>query len=217
MDLASKYSPKTWGDYLGQPKVLKTLDQLRQHGGLAGRAYFVTGKSGTGKGSLAWLLAREVAEEWNITQCAANSLTAARVREMANAARYIGLGAKRGVVLLVDEVHGIRNDVLQVLLVVCDTGNIPAHVVWIFTTTIDNEELLFEKKSDADPFRSRCTMLELTTQGLAKIFAARAQEIAKAEGLDGQPIEKYVRLVNDCKANFRMALNRIGQGEMLIG
>lgn len=44
---------------------------------------------------------------------------------------------------------------------------------------------------------------------------ARALEIAQAEGLDGQPLAKYKRLVQDCKNSMRAVLQRIDAGEML--
>ena len=38
MNLADKYRPTTWGDVVGQDKVVSRLRALAAHGGLAGRA-----------------------------------------------------------------------------------------------------------------------------------------------------------------------------------
>ena len=46
----------------------------------------------------------------------------------------------------------------------------------------------------ADGLDGRCVDLPLARRDLAKPFAARAQEIAKREGLDGKPLAAYVRL-----------------------
>lgn len=46
-------------------------------------------------------------------------------------------------------------------------------------------------------------------------MAKKAKEIAHSEGLDGQPLSKYKRLVNDNKANMRAVLTKIESGEML--
>jgi hypothetical protein len=63
---------------------------------------------------------------------------------------------------------------------------------------------------------SRCTKLELTTDGLAFAFANRAKEIATVEGLDfGAPIERYHALVVECQLNFRDVLNRLEAGEFM--
>ncbi len=55
----------------------------------------------------------------------------------------------------------------------------------------------------------------LARRDLARAFAKRAREIAVKEGLDGQPIARYVKLANDCKANFRAMLMAVESGEML--
>ena len=62
---------------------------------------------------------------------------------------------------------------------------------------------------------SRCLRVQLTSYGVKKAFAAHAKRIAGAEGLDGQPIAKYERLIQDCKNNLRAALSAIEMGTML--
>lgn len=62
---------------------------------------------------------------------------------------------------------------------------------------------------------SRCKVFTFTNQGLCQDMAKRAKEIAGIENLDGQPIGKYVRLVQDCKNNMRQVLQRIDACEMM--
>lgn len=58
-------------------------------------------------------------------------------------------------------------------------------------------------------------MAPMAAGPLTKAFAKRALEIARAEGCDGQPIERYERLALECKHNLRQMLSRIEAGEML--
>ena len=64
---------------------------------------------------------------------------------------------------------------------------------------------------------SRCLPLALARRDLAKAFAQRAKEIAEREGLDGRPLEQYVRLIQKHRQNFRAALQEVESGAMLAG
>ena len=211
LSLYEQYRPKCWSDVLGQAKVIGRIDTLR-HRGLAGRAYWLSGQSGTGKTTIARLLADELADEMMVDEVDAETLTPTRLQEWERSGALRGWG-KGGRVYIVNEAHGMGKAVLRQLLVTLE--RIPSHVVWIFTTTREGEKNLFGDHEDAHPLMSRCCELPLTTQGLAKPFAERARDIAQAEGLNGQPLSAYVRLLQSCKNNMRQALQRIENGEML--
>jgi len=212
MQLHEKYRPKQWGDVVGQPRALATIERLRPRG-LAGRAYWVSCKSGVGKTTIAKLLAEDVADPINVEEYDAAELTPAKIRDMEKASYCTRLGGKPGLAYLVNEAHGLRSDAVRQLLVTLE--RIPSHVVWVFTTTKAGQESLFADEIDAHPLISRCQVITLAERDLAKPFAQRAKEIAEREQLDGQALDAYIRLVNDNKANFRAVLHAIDGGVML--
>ena len=65
--LTEQYRPTTWAEVVGQDKVVQRVQTLAQRG-LAGRAYWLSGQSGTGKTTIARLIAAEVAGEWDIEE-----------------------------------------------------------------------------------------------------------------------------------------------------
>lgn len=212
MTLHEKYRPRTWSDVVGQSKALAVLDSLRSRGGLAGRAYWIAGKSGTGKTIIAELLAADVAHECCIERYTARTLMPSDVATIQRGLAFRGL-ERGGRAVIVNESHGLRADTSESLLDALEA--IPSHAVWIFTTTVEGQKEFCFDDSDAFPLLSRCLRLDLAQRDLAKPFAERARMIAQAEGLDGQPIEKYVKLANECRGNLRAMLQEIEAGRMM--
>ena len=75
--LFERYRPRSWSEVIGQDKAVRALLALRDKGQLSGRAYWLSGKSGTGKTTIARLLAADVADEFMTTEVDATGLTVA--------------------------------------------------------------------------------------------------------------------------------------------
>ena len=50
--LTEQYRPQAWADVVGQDKIVQRIQALAKRG-LAGRAYWISGQSGTGKTTIA--------------------------------------------------------------------------------------------------------------------------------------------------------------------
>jgi len=212
MNLYEKYRPQTFDDVLGQEKAVKTIERILERG-WGGQAFWLSGASGTGKTTLGRIIAAVGADEFCIEEYdSADKLTFDALDKIEDGQTMYGWG-KGGRAYIVNEAHGLRGPTVRRLLGLLE--RIPRHVVWVFTTTREGEQKLFEDQTDASPLMSRCVEVRLTNQGLCKPFADRARQIAQAENMDGQPVEAYEKLAKACKNNMRMMLQRIEAGAMM--
>lgn len=215
--LFEKYRPKGWPDVVGQEATCRQIECLKSRG-LGGRGYWLSGLSGTGKTSLAYLLAAEVAGDLGTDELDASTLTPKDILDWRRKVSRRCLGEPSGWALIVNESHGLRRDSVRCLMNVLDgKERVPSYAVVIFTTTDKGQAQLFDGCIDAHPLMSRCQVMPLVSDGesLTLSFAIRCRQIALSEGLDGQELSEYVALVRREKFNLRSCLQQIEGGAML--
>jgi len=210
--LFERYRPAIWAEVVGQDKVVAQIDFIRQRG-LGGKAYWLSGSSGTGKTTIARLLAGAIAEPFNVTEVDANEVSLDWLRDAERVSPMYGLGARSGRAYIINEAHGLKGMVLRKLDVMLE--DLPNHVLWAFTTTSEGEELLFESQRDAGPFMSRCIPLPLARRDITRPMAERCKMILEREGLDGLPIERYVSVLKEERNNMRAVLQRGERGDFI--
>ena len=212
MQLYEKHRPSTFDEVLGQDKAIKKVKLLLSRS-WGGRAWWLSGTSGTGKTTIARIIARQGADDFYITEYdSADAMNVSAIDRLEQDMSYLAPG-KGGRAYIINEAHGLRKPIIRRLLGLLE--RIPSHVCIVFTTTKTGESQLFDDQIDAHPLLSRCAKIELTNQGLAKAFAEHCRQIATEENLNGKSIQSYVKLAQSCKNNCREMLMAIETGEML--
>lgn len=210
MNLAESYRPRHFAGIAGQARAVAQIQTVLARG-WGGRAWYISGPSGTGKTTIAHLIAAHGADPFYIEELDAQLMTPARLREVEGEMLYRAMSARPGKAYIVNEAHGLRQDAVRLLLVMLE--RLPEHVCFVFTTTAQQTGLF---GSEEGPLVSRCTQIDLeATEETQLAMAARAKKIAQAEGIDGLPDDVYRDALAQCRGNLRMLLQRIESGRFV--
>lgn len=210
--LFEAYRPRDLDSVVGQERACAVARSLMARG-MGGRAVWIVGDSGTGKTTIGKILCASIADDWMTTEYDSGAdLTPGELNRLLDGLCLCGSG-KGGRAVLVNEAHSMRADVIDKLKGVLE--RIPDHVCWVFTTTKIDQAQLFGDHVGAAQLLSRCVRIATTNQGFAQAGAERLMMGAKAEGLDGVPLDAYVKLMRKCGNNLRAAWMEVESGAML--
>lgn len=131
--LYRKYRPENWSDVLGQEHIVVALEQALASGNVA-HAYLFAGPRGTGKTSVARIVARSIGctEKDCYEMDAASTRGIDDIRELREAVRTFPFESPYKV-YIIDEVHMLTKEAFNALLKTLEEP--PAHVVFILATT----------------------------------------------------------------------------------
>lgn len=191
--LYRKYRPQKFAEVVGEDHVVKVLEGAIKLGNIS-HAYLFSGSRGTGKTSVARILAHEVGTSKNdlYEMDAASTNGVDDIRELNESVHTLPFESKYKV-YIIDEAHMLSKSAWNAFLKTLEEP--PAHVIFILATT----EL--EKVPETVVSRCQTFVFKQPNQSILKDFA---QTIAKKEGVILAPdTAELVALLGD--GSFRDA------------
>ena len=206
-----KYRPQDYSQFVVGSKAKGAVKAVRKRAAMACDTGLplnlcFCGPSGIGKSSLARLVARI---DLGADECMVDTLPSGKVnpgllREIEADWHHSALFGSGWRVLVIEECHMLSAHAVNILLTLAE-ADVPKRAIILTTTTRPGE--LFGGPSGA--LGSRFSPEWLTDQGVCEPAARRLQEIARAEGVDGKPLDHYIRIVKRCKNNIRLAVREL--------
>src|ERR1035437_4444632 len=131
--LYRKYRPHTFDDVIGQDHIVKAIDGAIR-GGKVAHAYLLCGPRGTGKTTIARIIARELGTSVSdiYEMDAASNRGIDDIREINDNVRTLPFDSKYKIYIL-DEVHMFTKEAWNALLKTIEEP--PEHVIFILATT----------------------------------------------------------------------------------
>lgn len=211
MQLHEKHRPTTLDDVAGHDKPVAILKKMLASPHWDRDAIWIQGPSGTGKTTLANILASARCDDRDIKHVAGVDCTVEEVEQIKYESCLGTWGESGWKAFIIDEANAMSPRAVQAWKTLLEP--LKPRRLYLFTSarTIDT---LFETGAENSQLASRCKVFTLQPQ--AGAFAAHVQKIAEAEGLAGAPPAAYARLLKDCAFNLRAALQKIEAGELFI-
>jgi DNA polymerase-3 subunit gamma/tau len=198
--LYRKYRPQTFKDVVGQEQAVELLTSAIKQGKVS-HAYLFCGGRGTGKTTVARIVAREIGcnDEDIIEIDAASNRGIDEIRELREAVRTAPFSSPYKV-YIVDEAHMLTKEAANALLKTLEEP--PSHVIFILATT-DPDKL-------PSTIVSRCQKVVFRSPDV-ETLAARLIYVADQEGGPKITKESARRIAAHGKGSYRDALGVLEQ------
>lgn len=169
--LYRKYRPGTFDEVLGQEHIIKVLEGSIKLGKVA-HSYIFFGSRGTGKTSVARIMAKEleVSAEDTFEIDAASNRGIDDIRELREGVRTLPFNSKYKI-YIIDEAHMLTKEAWNALLKTLEEP--PSHVIFILATT--------EIEKVPETIVSRCQVFTFKKPSIA-VLKEMVSTVAKKEG-----------------------------------
>lgn len=193
MDLTEKYRPASFADVVGQGRAVAQIGSVMERHGWAGHCWWLYGASGTGKTTLARILAAHGADMHSTQEYVGRDMTVDDARRIADTIPMSSMFGGRA--WIINEAQDLSDGVLGLLLEIAERVKCSTRDVLIFTAMC-MPTLMDARGAKYHALMTRCHMPEMAAPdepGFQAEVVEHVLAVARREGIPATP--DGVRLV----------------------
>ncbi len=126
--------PKSFSEIAGFADVVQRLENLNECLGMSGQSFFITGRSGVGKTTIARIIASMVADPVCSYEVDAQDVSIDLLRDWKDKCQIKPLFSE-AYAFIVNEAHTLSNRAVSFLQTLLEDDRVQANSTWVFTTT----------------------------------------------------------------------------------
>ena len=156
MDITEKYRPRKLSGVIGQTTAVHQIKRVIESRGLAGSCWWITGATGTGKTTIARIIASEFTDcdPFLTYEFVGRDVTVQDVRELEERIHFRPMG--KGRAIIINEAQDLSAAVVALLLATVEQIKLSRYDCVIFTAMKDVERLPKERATHFRALVTRC-------------------------------------------------------------
>ena len=212
MKITETYRPRTLSEVAAQKTAISQIENSIARSGLAGSSWWISGATGTGKTTIARILAEEFTQtDFTVYEFVGRDISVDDIREYERRMAFCPMG--KGRCLIINEAQDMSDSVVTLLLSLVEKVNASKYDMIVFTAMVDVLELKHDPMNRWRALTGRCSRVDLAETD-SPVFRQEVVEylegIAASEGIFGADVQSICERAG---WSIRAALNALDMQE----